>query len=77
MPPAFGPSAGKVHLLHPFAFTPLENPTVCSGDENKIPFRANTGVKALREPSRWKIKNLLTGFTPKMNGRFDIYLIRI
>jgi integrase len=33
------------------------------GGEGKIPFKANTGFKALCEPSRWKVKDLLTGFT--------------
>ena len=55
-------------------FTPLESPAACSGDEPRktsgllrgediIPFGANTGFKAPREPSRWKVRDLLTGFT--------------
>jgi hypothetical protein len=43
-------------------FTPLESPSACSGDEDKIPFGANTGFKAPCEPSRWKVEDLLTGF---------------
>jgi hypothetical protein len=46
----------------------------CSGDEprktygllrgeDKIPFGANTGFKAPCESSRWKVEDLLTGFT--------------
>jgi hypothetical protein len=30
------------------------------------PFGANTGFKAPCEPSRWKVENLLTGFTGKI-----------
>jgi hypothetical protein len=44
-------------------FTPLESPAACSGDGDKIPFGANTGFKAPCEPSRWKVRDLLTGFT--------------
>jgi len=33
-------------------FTPLESPAACSGDEDKIPFEANTRFKAPRELSR-------------------------
>jgi len=42
--------------------TPLESPAAYSGDEDEIPFGANTGFKALCEPSRWKVEDLLTGF---------------
>jgi len=59
-------------------FTPLESPAACpvrssasigacSGDEDKIPFGANTGFKAPCEPSRWKVEDLLTGFTFHFN----------
>ncbi len=34
-----------------------------SGYGGKIPFKANTGFKALCEPSCWRVKDLLTGFT--------------
>jgi len=54
-------------------FTPLESPTACSEDGarpasrseagDKIPFGANTGFKAPCEPSGWKVRDLLTGFT--------------
>ena len=55
-------------------FTPLESPAACpvrssasigacSGDEDIIPFRANTGFNALCEPPRWKVEDFLTGFT--------------
>jgi hypothetical protein len=55
-------------------FTPLESPAACSGDEDIIPFRANTGFNAplalletfsngVNEPPRWKVKDFLTGFT--------------
>ena len=55
-------------------FTPLESPAACpvrssasigacSGDEDIIPFRANTGFNAPCEPPRWKVKDFLTGFT--------------
>ena len=44
-------------------FTPLESPAACSGDEDTIPFRANTGFNASSEPPRWKVENFLTGFT--------------
>ena len=45
-------------------FTPLESPAACSGDEDIIPFRANTGFNAPCEPPRWKVEDFLTGFTP-------------
>jgi hypothetical protein len=45
------------------AFTPLESPAACSGDEDIIPFRANTGFNAPCEPPRWKVEDFLTGFT--------------
>ena len=32
--------------------TPLESPAACSGDEDEIPFGANTGFQAPCEPSR-------------------------
>jgi len=48
-------------------FTPLESPAACSGDEDKIPFGANTGFKAPCEPSGWKVEDLLTGFTFHFN----------
>jgi len=44
-------------------FTPLESPAACSGDEDLIPFRANTGFNAPCEPPRWKVEDFLTGFT--------------
>ena len=44
-------------------FTPLESPAACSGDEDIIPFRANTGFNAPCEPPRWKVEDFLTGFT--------------
>jgi len=40
----------------------LESPAVCNGDENEISFGANTGFKAPRETSRWKVEDFLTGF---------------
>jgi len=57
-----------------WVFTPLESPTACSGDEDIIPFRANTGFNAplalletfsngVNEPPRWKVEDFLTGFT--------------
>jgi hypothetical protein len=49
--------------LRVICFTPLENPAAFSGDEGKITFKANTGFKALCKLSRWKFKDLLTGFT--------------
>jgi len=52
-----GPAGGSTE------FTPLESPAACSGDGDRIPFGANTGFKAPREPSRWKVRDLLTGFT--------------
>ena len=56
-------------------FTPLESPAACSGDEDIIPFRPNTGFNAplalletfsngVNEPPRWKVEDFLTGFTP-------------
>ena len=44
-------------------FTPLETLAACSGDGDTIPFSGNTGFKTLCDPSRWKVGNLLTGFT--------------
>jgi hypothetical protein len=62
-----------------FKFTPLESPAcvagatsarrrpaACTGDEDKIPFGAHTGFKAPCERSRWKVEDLLTGFTAEM-----------
>ena len=54
-----GLSSKQFRLL----FTPLESPAGCSGDEDKILFRANTGFKAPCEPTHWKVEDLLTGFT--------------
>ena len=59
------------------SFTPLESPDACSGDEDKIPFGANTGFKAPCEPSRRKVEDLLTGFTgfpgiPEVFEKFGI-----
>jgi len=56
-----------------FFFTPLESPAACpvrssasigacSGDEDIIPFRANTEFNAPCEPPRWKVEDFLTGF---------------
>ncbi len=67
-------------------FTPLESPAACpvrssasigacSGDEDKIPFGANTGFKAPCEPSRWKVEDLLTGFT--FHFKRQLFLDRI
>ena len=56
----------EIHL--PFncqKFTPLESPAACSGDEDIIPFRANTGFNAPCQPPRWKVEDFLTGFTLK------------
>ena len=53
-------------------FTPLESPAACSGDEDIIPFRANTGFYAPCEPPRWKVKDFLTGFTA---DDFDVRII--
>jgi len=55
---------GKECVPSPFIFTPLESPAACSGDEDKIPFGANTRFKAPCEPSRWKVEDFLTGLTP-------------
>mgnify|MGYP001598886078 CR=1 FL=1 len=51
-------------------FTPLERPvardrvlSTCSKDEDKIPFRTNTGFKIPCEPYRWKVEELLMGLT--------------
>jgi len=44
-------------------FTPLESPVACNEDEDKIPFRTNTGFKIPCEPYRWKVEELLTGLT--------------
>ena len=49
-------------------FTPLESPAACSGDENLIPFRANTGFNAPCEHPRWKVEDFLTGFTISPEG---------
>ena len=49
--------------LYLLRFTPLESPAACSGDEDVIPFRANTGFNAPCEPPRWKVEDFLTGFT--------------
>ena len=46
-------------------FTPLEGPAAYSGDEDEIPFGANTGLKPCVNPPHWKVIDLLTGFTPK------------
>ena len=54
-----GNKRGLISGLH---FTPLESPAACSGDEDEIPFGANTGFKAPCEPCRWKVEYLLTGF---------------
>ena len=58
---AHGLREEKIFLF--LLFTPLESPAGCSGDEDKILFRANTGFKAPCEPTHWKVENLLTGFT--------------
>ena len=57
------------------SFTPLESPaargrvlSTCSGDEDKIPFGANTGFKALCEPSRYRVEDFLTGFTASLRA---------
>ena len=66
-----------------FFFTPLESPAACpvrssasigacSGDEDIIPFRANTEFNAPCEPPRWKVKDFLTGFT---SDDFDVRII--
>jgi hypothetical protein len=57
-------------------FTPLESPVACSGDGDKILFGANTGFKAPCEPSRWKVRDLLTGFTCPVCGRKKDYLLK-
>jgi len=70
---------GKNYLFDLFVgldsfFTPLESPAASSGDEDLIPFRANTGFNAplapletfsngVNEPPRWKVEDFLTGFT--------------
>ena len=42
---------------------PVRKPGACSRDEDKIRFGAKTGFRAPCERSRWKVEDLLTGFT--------------
>jgi hypothetical protein len=56
-------------LIRNRTFTPLESPAACSGDEDIILFRANTGFNAPCEPPRWKVEDFLTGFTLDRGGR--------
>ena len=48
-------------------FTPLEGPAAYSGDEDEIPFGANTGFKALCEPPP------LEGYRPSNGVYIEIY----
>lgn len=45
------------------AFTPLETSAACTGDELLIPFKEARSLIAPSEPSRYKGKVLLMGFT--------------